>query len=83
MTIRARYQIPLDDFTLNARFSVPDRGVTAVFGPSGSGKTSSFYIRSGNENLISTGYSCKARPPHSLFLSPVCWSFSCYYWAPM
>jgi molybdate transport system ATP-binding protein len=40
MTIRARYQIHLDDFTLNARFSVPDRGVTAVFGPSGSGKTS-------------------------------------------
>ena len=39
MTIRARYRVHLEDFTLDARFSVPDRGVSAIFGPSGSGKT--------------------------------------------
>ena len=39
MTIRARYRVHLEAFTLDARFSVPDRGVSAIFGPSGSGKT--------------------------------------------
>ena len=38
--IRARYRLDYDGFTLDAQFSVPDLGVTAVYGPSGSGKTS-------------------------------------------
>ena len=39
MSIRARYRISRQDFELDVRFSVPARGVSAIFGPSGSGKT--------------------------------------------
>ena len=39
MTIEARFRIQREGFTLDARFSAPGRGVTALFGPSGSGKT--------------------------------------------
>lgn len=39
MTLEARFRIERGAFTLDARLSVPDRGVTALFGPSGSGKT--------------------------------------------
>ncbi|WP_035382701.1 molybdenum ABC transporter ATP-binding protein [Ferriphaselus sp. R-1] len=37
--IYARFQLPRDDFALNAEFSAPARGITALFGPSGCGKT--------------------------------------------
>jgi molybdate transport system ATP-binding protein len=37
--IQARFQLQLDSFVLDASFSAPASGVTALFGPSGSGKT--------------------------------------------
>lgn len=40
MTIEARFHIRHGDFSLDAQFDLPGRGVTALFGPSGSGKTS-------------------------------------------
>ena len=39
MTLRVHFAGSLGDFTLDARFSFPKRGVTALFGPSGCGKT--------------------------------------------
>ena len=37
--IECQIKIHLENFMLNANFSIPDRGITVVFGPSGSGKT--------------------------------------------
>ena len=37
--IECKIKIQLESFMLDANFSIPDRGITAVFGPSGSGKT--------------------------------------------
>jgi molybdate transport system ATP-binding protein len=37
--IRARFKMQLDSFALDAAFTAPATGVTALFGPSGSGKT--------------------------------------------
>lgn len=37
--IQARFQLKLESFSLDASFSAPAVGVTALFGPSGSGKT--------------------------------------------
>jgi len=37
--ILGRFDLARAAFALRAEFSVPDRGITAVFGPSGSGKT--------------------------------------------
>ena len=37
--IEATLQLNKSDFKLEANFSVPGRGVTAIFGPSGCGKT--------------------------------------------
>lgn len=37
--IRASFKLQLESFALDVSFSVPNRGVTALFGPSGSGKT--------------------------------------------
>jgi molybdate transport system ATP-binding protein len=37
--IRADFKLKLDSFALDAAFSAPSTGVTALFGPSGSGKT--------------------------------------------
>lgn len=37
--IECKIKIHLENFMLNANFSIPDRGITVVFGPSGSGKT--------------------------------------------
>jgi molybdate transport system ATP-binding protein len=37
--IHARFNMQLDSFALDAEFSAPASGVTALFGPSGSGKT--------------------------------------------
>lgn len=39
MMIEARFNIKKDNFVLDAEFSIPARGVTALFGPSGCGKT--------------------------------------------
>ena len=37
--IEADLKLKRDDFTLDASFAIPSRGVTALFGPSGCGKT--------------------------------------------
>lgn len=39
MTIEVRYRVRRDAFRLEAEFSIPSRGITALFGPSGAGKT--------------------------------------------
>lgn len=39
-TIRAYFRGQLGKFELNVDFSIPDKGITALFGPSGCGKTS-------------------------------------------
>jgi len=39
VTLEARFRIPRGDFVLDARLTVPDRGITAIYGPSGCGKT--------------------------------------------
>ncbi|RDH85581.1 MAG: molybdenum ABC transporter ATP-binding protein [endosymbiont of Escarpia spicata] len=39
MTIEARFLIKRDDFTLDADFTVPAQGISAIFGASGCGKT--------------------------------------------
>lgn len=39
MTIEAHYTLARQGFELDAEFSVPSYGITALFGPSGSGKT--------------------------------------------
>ncbi|MFW2403886.1 MAG: molybdenum ABC transporter ATP-binding protein, partial [Gammaproteobacteria bacterium] len=39
MTIEAHYTLARDGFELDAEFSVPSHGITALFGPSGAGKT--------------------------------------------
>ena len=38
-TIEARFKIQRESFTLDVDFTIPTRGVTALFGPSGCGKT--------------------------------------------
>ena len=40
MSIEARLCAQLDKFVLDAAFTIPGRGITALFGPSGCGKTS-------------------------------------------
>ncbi len=40
MAIEAHYVVRYDDFVLDAAFTAPSRGITAIFGPSGCGKTS-------------------------------------------
>ena len=37
--IECKIKIKLDDFMLDAKFTIPDKGITVVFGDSGSGKT--------------------------------------------
>ena len=39
MTIDVRYRVTRDAFRLDAEFSIPEHGITALFGRSGSGKT--------------------------------------------
>ncbi|WJW76543.1 molybdenum ABC transporter ATP-binding protein [Thiohalobacter sp. IOR34] len=39
MSIEVRFRLPLGSFELDVDFSIPARGVTALFGPSGCGKT--------------------------------------------
>lgn len=40
MSIQARFKTKRGDFLLDAEFSIPETGITALFGTSGSGKTS-------------------------------------------
>ena len=38
--LEAHFRLNRKGFSLDARFSAPETGVTGIFGPSGSGKTS-------------------------------------------
>ncbi|MGB5446490.1 MAG: ATP-binding cassette domain-containing protein, partial [Psychromonas sp.] len=49
--LQARFQVDHGDFQLNVAFTLPDKGVTALFGPSGSGKTSCLRAIAGLERL--------------------------------
>jgi len=76
MTIEVRYRLTREEFSLDAEFSVPSRGVTALFGPSGAGKTTllraiaglepaeSGYLKVGGETWQAngTGLATHARP---------------------
>ncbi len=45
--IECKIKIQLDEFVLDANFSIPDKGVTVIFGPSGSGKTTLLRVIAG------------------------------------
>ena len=49
MTIDARFRFARDGFSLDASFSIPAQGVTALFGPSGCGKTTLLRLIAGLE----------------------------------
>lgn len=49
--LEGRFQVDHGDFQLNVAFTLPDKGVTALFGPSGSGKTSCLRAIAGLERL--------------------------------
>ncbi len=55
MTINARFKLVKENFTLDAEFSVPSNGVTAVFGPSGCGKTTLLRMMAGLDHCMN-GY---------------------------
>lgn len=48
--ISARFKLTRKDFALDASFTAPGKGVTALFGPSGSGKTTLLRCIAGLEN---------------------------------
>ena len=47
--IDCKIKIKLDDFMLDAKFTIPDKGITVVFGDSGSGKTTLLRVIAGLE----------------------------------
>jgi molybdate transport system ATP-binding protein len=49
--LQANFQVDRGDFQLDVAFTLPDKGVTALFGPSGSGKTSCLRAIAGLERL--------------------------------
>lgn len=55
MSIDAKFRLAKKDFQLDVEFSIPDRGVTAIFGPSGCGKTTLLRLIAGLERC-SDGY---------------------------
>ena len=52
--IRAHFKLQLESFALDATFSAPAAGVTALFGPSGSGKTTLLRCIAGLERAAGT-----------------------------
>ena len=80
MNIEARFYIERDGFTLDAEFTTPMKGITAVFGPSGCGKTTLLramagleYCRDGYLAFGDTVWQNKERftPPHQRSLGYV------------
>jgi molybdate transport system ATP-binding protein len=47
--IECKLNIQLEGFKLDAKFTIPDKGITVVFGPSGSGKTTLLRAMAGLE----------------------------------
>ncbi len=66
--IRARFQVQLEGFALDAAFDAPATGVTALFGPSGSGKTTLLRCIAGLE-----------RAAGSLHVNGDCWQDGKYF----
>lgn len=54
MKVECNFNIVRNNFTLNADFSIPAKGISAIFGPSGSGKTTILRLIAGLEK--SKGY---------------------------
>jgi molybdate transport system ATP-binding protein len=52
--LRAQFKMQLDSFALDAAFTAPATGVTALFGPSGSGKTTLLRCIAGLERAAGT-----------------------------
>lgn len=50
MSIKCRFNVIRNDFALDVDFSIPSKGVTAIFGDSGSGKTTLLRLIAGLEN---------------------------------
>ena len=57
--IEANYKYKLENFLLDASFTMPETGITVLFGPSGSGKTSLLNLMSGLINKKSKDLSSK------------------------
>ncbi len=55
MSIEACFNVARGNFTLDTHFSVPSKGITAVFGPSGCGKTTLLRVIAGLEHCAN-GY---------------------------
>ncbi|MGE3643197.1 MAG: molybdenum ABC transporter ATP-binding protein [Beijerinckiaceae bacterium] len=64
-TINATFRGHIGDFFLDAAFTIPARGVTALFGPSGCGKTSVLRCMAGLQHV-----------PGSLSVTGLCWQES-------
>jgi len=62
MTIEAHYMLARDGFKLDAEFSVPSHGITALFGPSGAGKTTLLRAIAGLEQPDSGFLSVRGEP---------------------
>ena len=52
--IECKLNIQLEGFKLDAKFTIPDKGITVVFGPSGSGKTTLLRAIAGLETVSYT-----------------------------
>ena len=57
MNIKARFYLQRDKFVLDAAFTVPMQGITAIFGPSGCGKTTLLRAVAGLEQCHSGFFS--------------------------
>ena len=57
--IEVNYKFKLENFLLDASFTMPEMGITVLFGPSGSGKTSLLNLMSGLINKKSKDLSSK------------------------
>ena len=57
MNIKARFHLHRDSFVLDAAFTVPMQGITAIFGPSGCGKTTLLRAVAGLEQCQSGFFS--------------------------
>ncbi len=73
-SIRAKIQLVRSEFTLDAEFEIPGKGVTALFGQSGSGKSTLLRCLAGLERsasgVVQVGDTCWQDDVSSVFLPP-------------